>query len=174
MIDISKFKPNTVYVTYIASTPEKVWEALTSPEFTKQYFIGLEIDVEPKTGGDFFLRRPDGTVHVSGKVLEWLPPKRFSTTCKTVGIPAFAEFPERITAYEIEQVGEAVRLTMTESHSWDVPDEVLASSRMGWPAILSNLKSVLETGKPMTIPMSPPPGAMEAIKKAVAEKPWLK
>ena len=173
-MDRSKFKPNTVYVTYIASTPEKVWEALTSPEFTKQYFIGLAIDVEPKSGGDFFLRAPDGRVHVSGKVLEWLPPKRFSCTCRTVGIAEFAELPERITAYEIEQVGEAVRLTMTESHSWDVPEAALASSRMGWPAILSNLKSVLETGKPMVIKMSPPPGAMEAIKKVAAEKPWLK
>ena len=64
MIDIAKFKPKTVYVTYIASTPEKVWEALTRPEFTRQYFSGFAIDVEPREGGAFLLLAPDGSVHV--------------------------------------------------------------------------------------------------------------
>jgi len=50
------FKPRTVYVTYIASTPEKVWQALTDPAFTRQYFKGFNVDVEPRTGGAF--RRP--------------------------------------------------------------------------------------------------------------------
>ena len=54
MTDITKFKPNTVYVIYIASTPEKVWQALTDPAFTRQYFGGFSIDVEPKVGGAFF------------------------------------------------------------------------------------------------------------------------
>jgi uncharacterized protein YndB with AHSA1/START domain len=174
MADISKFKPNTVYVIYIASTPEKVWEALTSPEFTQQYFFGFTIDVQPKSGGDFFLRYPDGRVHISGKVLDWSPPKRFSCTWTTEGVTEFAELPECIITYEIEQVGDALRLTMTESHNWDIPEAILAGGRMGWPAILSNLKSVLETGKAMDIKMGPPPEMLEAVKKAVAEKPWLK
>ena len=63
---------------------------------------------------------------------------------------------------------------MTESHSWDVPPAILAGGQSGWPAILSNLKSVLETGKPMAIEMAPPPGFMEAVVKAVSEKPWLR
>jgi uncharacterized protein YndB with AHSA1/START domain len=53
-----KFVPNTVYVTYIASTPEKVWEALTRAEFTRQYFFGHSIEVEAKVGGNFILRAP--------------------------------------------------------------------------------------------------------------------
>jgi len=174
MADVSKFKPNTVYVTYIASTPAKVWEALTSPEFTQQYFFGFTIDVQLKSGGDFFLRYPDGRVHVSGKVLEWLPPQRFSCTWLVEGMAEFSELPECIVTYDIVQVGEAVRLTMTEFHNWDIPEAILAGGRMGWPAILSNLKSVLETGKAMAIKMGPPPEMMEAVKKAVAEKPWRK
>ncbi len=67
MTDISQFKPKTVYVTYIASTPEKVWQALTEAEFSRQYFFGFTIDVEPKTGGAFYYRYPDGRVHISGK-----------------------------------------------------------------------------------------------------------
>ena len=174
MVGIGKFKPNTVYVTYIASTPEKVWQALTSAEFTRQYFFGLAIDVEPKTGGKFFIRYPDGNVHISGKVLEWTPPRRFSCTWLVEGMKEFAGLPECIVTYDIEPVGEAVRLIMTESHDWDVPDAILAGGRSGWPAILSNLKSVLETGKPMAIKMGPPPEMIEAVRQAVATKPWLK
>lgn len=68
----------------------------------------------------------------------------------------------------------ACRLTMTEAHSWDVPDAILSGGRSGWPAILSGLKSLLETGKPLQIAMAPPPGFLEAVKQAVKAKPWVK
>jgi uncharacterized protein YndB with AHSA1/START domain len=173
MVDASKFKPNTVYVTYIAATPEKVWQALTSAEFTRQYFAGFAIEVEPRKGGSFFLRYPDGRVHMSGRVVEWNPPRRFSCTWLVEGMPEFRELPECLVTYEIEQAGGAVKLTTTEAHSWDVPDTILAGGRAGWPAILSSLKSVLETGKPLDIKMAPPEGIVEAVKRAVAEKAWL-
>jgi uncharacterized protein YndB with AHSA1/START domain len=174
MADVPKFKPNTVYVTYIAATPEKVWQALTSAEFTRQYFVGFAIEVEAREGGAFFLRYPDGRVHMSGRVVEWNPPRRFSCTWLVEGMPEFRELPECLVTYEIEQVGDAVKLTMTESHSWDVPDDILAGGRAGWPAILSSLKSVLETGKPLDIKMAPPEGMVEAVKRAVVEKAWLR
>jgi len=174
MVDVSRFKPNTVYVTYIASTPEKVWQALTDPAFTKQYFGGLAVDVEPRAGGAFFLRYPDGGVHMSGRVTEWSPPRRFSCTWTVEGMADFRELPECLVTYEIEQTGGAVKLTMTEAHSWNVPDAILAGGRSGWPAILSSLKSVLETGKPLDIKMAPPAALMEAVKQAVAGKAWLK
>jgi hypothetical protein len=63
---------------------------------------------------------------------------------------------------------------MTESHSWDIPDAILAGGQQGWPAILSGLKSLLETGKAPKLEMAPPAGFMEAVKAAVARKPWLK
>lgn len=168
-----QFKPATVYMTYIATTPEKVFQALTDPAFSRLYFFGFIVSVEPKTGGMFTLLYPDGRTHVSGKVLDWSPPRRFACTWTVEGMPGFSELPECIVAYDIEQAGEAVRLTMTESHSWDVPPAILAGGQSGWPAILSNLKSVLETGNPMTIQMAPPPGFIEAVQKAVADRPWL-
>lgn len=174
MTDLARFKPKTVYVTYIASTPEKVWDALTRPEFTTQYFAGFAVDVEPKQGGAFFLRYPDGRVHISGRVIEWAPPRRFSCTWLIEGMPDFQGLPESLVTYEIEQAGGAVKLTMTEAHFWAVPDEVLAGGRSGWPAILSSLKSVLETGKALDIKMEPPAELVEAVKQAVATKPWLK
>lgn len=174
MIDISKFKPKTVYVTYIAATPEAVWQALTDPAFTRQYFVGFSVEVEPKAGGTFKMLYPDGRTHIGGQVVEWSPPRRFACTWVVEGMADFAELPACIVTYEIEPAGEAVRLTMTEAHSWDVPEAILAGGRGGWPAILSSLKSVLETGKPLAIQMSPPPEMMDAVKKAAAERPWLK
>ena len=172
-MDVSKFKPNTVYVTYIACTPERVWQALTDPAFTRQYFGGFAVDVEPREGGAFFLRYPDGRVHMSGRVIAWSPPHRFSCTWLVEGVPDFRELPECLVTYEIEQASGAVKLTMTEAHSWDVPDAILAGGRAGWPAILSSLKSMLETGKPLEIKMAPPEGMMEAVKQAAAAKAWV-
>jgi uncharacterized protein YndB with AHSA1/START domain len=174
MIDVAKFKPKTVYVTYIAAPPEKVWQALIDPAFTRQYFGNFSIDVEPRAGGQFFLRYPDGRVHMSGEVVEWSPPRRFSCTWIVEGMAEFRELPVCIVTYDIEQAGGAVRLTMTEAHSWDVPDAIMEGGRTGWPAILSSLKSVLETGKPLDVKLEPPAGMVEAVRKAVAEKPWLK
>ena len=167
-----KFVPNTVYVTYIASTAEQVWEALTSAEFTRKYFGGFAIEVEPRQGGTFLLRYPDGRVHMSGRVVEWSPPRRFSCTWRVEGMPDLRELPECLVTYDIEQAGGSVKLTMTEAHSWKVPDEILAGGRTGWPAILSSLKSVLETGKSLDIKLEPPREMMEAVKEAVAKKPW--
>jgi len=168
MVDVSKFKPKTVYVTYIAATPERVWQALTQPEFTKQYFAGFAIDVEPREGGAFRMLYPDGRVHIAGRVIEWSPPRRFACTWVVEGMAEFRDLPECLVTYEIEPAGESVRLTMTEAHSWDVPDDLLSGGRAGWPAILSSLKSVLETGKPLRLKMEPPKemmAAMERLKK---------
>lgn len=64
---------------------------------------------------------------------------------------------------------------MMEQHSWDIPEAILAGGRAGWPKILSSLKSVLETGKPVAMKMEgPPPGMAEAVRKALVEKPWTK
>ena len=73
--------------------------------------------------------------------------------------------------YEIAQAGDAVRLTMTESHERDLADDILSGGRAGWPAILSSLKSVLETGKPLAVKMEPPLKMLEALKKLGIETP---
>jgi uncharacterized protein YndB with AHSA1/START domain len=159
------FKPRTVYVTYIAATPEKVWQALISSEFTRKYFWELDIELEPKLGGAFALKLPDGKVHVRGKVVAWDPPRKLAVTWKVEWPEEFSKLPECVVTYEIAQAGEAVRLTMTESHSWNVPEAILSGGRMGWPVVLSSLKSLLETGKPLAIKMEPPKDMIEAIRK---------
>ena len=175
MIDAAKFSPKTGYVTYIAATPEKVWEALTDPAFSRQYFYGFAIEIEPKPGGRFRMLWPDGRVHISGEVVEWSPPRRFVCSWR-VEISEFGELPVCLVAYDLALSGGAVRLTLTESHSWDVPAAILKGGQDGWPKILSSLKSLIETGKPLAFDPKegPPPGFIEAVKKAAAEKPWLK
>jgi uncharacterized protein YndB with AHSA1/START domain len=162
---MSEFKPKTVYVTYIASTPEKVWEALTRSEFTKQYFFGRSIEIEPHAGGAFILRMPDGRVDVKGTVVTWDPPHRLAVTWLVDWIKDMRDLPECLVSYDIAQAGDAVRLTMTEAHQWEVPDDLLSGGRAGWPAILSSLKSVLETGKPLSIKMEPPKEMMAALQR---------
>lgn len=168
-----QFTPKTVYVTYIDAAPEKVWQALIDPAFTRQYFFGFASDIEPRQGGSFRLLAPDGSTHVSGEVAEWSPPRRLAVTWRVAGMKDFGELPECLVSYDIEQAGGSVRLTMMESHSWDVPEAILEGGAAGWPKILSSLKSVLETGEPLSIETAMPVGFMEAVKKAVAEKPWL-
>lgn len=175
MVEVGRFKPRTVYVTYIAASAEKVWQALIDPAFTRQYFFGFAVDIEPRAGGVFKLLAPDGSTHVSGEVTEWSPPHRLCVTWRVAGMKDFAELPECLVGYDVVPMGESVQVTMTESHSWEVPEAILRGGESGWPKILSGLKSVLETGKPLSIAGGGmPEGFLEAVKKAVAEKPWLK
>jgi uncharacterized protein YndB with AHSA1/START domain len=161
----TKFVPKTVYVTYIGPTSEKVWEALTKAEFTRQYFFGRSVEIDPRVGGDFILRMPDGRIDVKGNVVECDPPRRLSVTWRVEWIEEMRKLPECLVTFQIDPLGEAVRLTMTESHQLDVPDEILAGGRQGWPLILSSLKSLLETGKPIVVKLEPPKEMLEAVKR---------
>ncbi|MET4389953.1 uncharacterized protein YndB with AHSA1/START domain [Bradyrhizobium sp. F1.4.3] len=161
---LDQFKPLTVYTIYIASTPEKVWEALTSAEFTRKYFFGNAVEVEPRLGGAFIVRTPDGAVHISGEVLAYDPPKKLSVTFNVNWPELIEKLGPTLVTYDIEPVGDAVRLTMSEGHDRPLSDDILAGGRSGWPAILSGLKSLLETGKAPQIKMAPPAQMLAALK----------
>ena len=163
-MDITNFKPTLVYTIYIASTPGKVWQALTSAEFSRQYFFGNSVEIDLKVGGAFIVRTPDGALHISGEVIECEPEKKLTVTFN-VNWPALIEkLGQTLVTYEIEQAGEAVRLTLTEAHERELSDDILSGGRQGWPAILSSLKSVLETGKSLTVKMAPPQRMLDALK----------
>ena len=164
-MNIDNFKPAIVYTIYIASTPNKVWEALTSAEFSRKYFSGFAIEAELRAGGSFIARAPDGSVHIGGEVIECDPPKKLTVTWN-VNWPALVEkLGPTLVSYEIEQSGETVRLTMMQSHDRPIDDDILSGGRAGWPAILSSLKSLLETGDALVIQMEPPQRMLAALKK---------
>ena len=149
---IDDFKPMTVYTIYIASTPEKVWEALTRSEFSRKYFFGNSVEIDLRVGGAYIVRTPEGALHISGEVIECVAPRKLTVTFNVNWPELIEKLGPTLVSYEIEQAGEAVRLTMTESHDRALDDDILSGGRQGWPAILSSLKSLLETGQPLEIP----------------------
>jgi len=164
MVDIAHFKPTLVYAIYIASTPEKVWQALTSAEFSKNYFFGNAVEVEPRVGGAFIVRTGDGALHISGEVIAYDPPKKLTVSFNVNWPELIEKLGPTLVSYEIEQAGSAVRLTMTEAHDRPISDDIVSGGRQGWPAIMSSLKSLLETGVPLTVEMAPPDRMLEALK----------
>jgi len=156
--EIEMTTESTVYVTYIRSTPQKVWAALTSSEFTTQFFFGHSVESDWKTGSPWLLRKPDGAVNVKGVIRESDPPRKLAISWNLVGPKELQDLPESIVTYELEMVGDdVVRLTMTEAHPTPIPANLLEGGRRGWPMILCGLKSLLETGKPLNIPKPQPP-----------------
>jgi uncharacterized protein YndB with AHSA1/START domain len=164
-MNIDTFKPAIVYTIYIASTPEKVWQALTTAELSRKYFFGNAVEVDLKVGGAYIVRTPDGALHISGEVIECDPLRRLTVTFN-VNWPALIEkLGPTLVTYEIEQAGDAVKLTLLQSHDRPISDDILSGGRQGWPAILSSLKSVLETGNPLSVQMAPPQRMLDALKE---------
>jgi uncharacterized protein YndB with AHSA1/START domain len=111
------------------------------------------------------VRTPDGSLHISGEVIECVPPRKLTVTFN-VNWPALIEkLGPTLVTYEIEPAGDAVRLTLIEAHDRTIDDDILSGGRQGWPAILSSLKSLLETGNPLVVKMAPPQRMLEALKK---------
>jgi uncharacterized protein YndB with AHSA1/START domain len=138
---ISKF----VYVTYIRTTAEKLWQALTEPEFTRQYWYGMHQESEWTAGSSWKLATPSGKIGDAGEVLEADRPRRLVLKWQhQIMAELKAEGLSRAT-YELEPMGETVKLTVT--HEMPVADsKFIAQVSTGWPTILSSLKSLLETG----------------------------
>ena len=137
-----------VYVIYIASTPQIVWNALLDGEFTRQYWEHENVS-DWKPGSSWEHRRLDDarTVDVLGEVLESRAPHRLVITWAEPRDKAVRDRHSRV-AFDIEAVGEMVRLTVTHD-DLEAGSEMDRSIRVGWPRVLSSLKSLLETGKPL-------------------------
>ncbi|CAM5281477.1 ArsR/SmtB family transcription factor [Streptomyces aurantiogriseus] len=144
-------KPTFVYVTYIASTPEKVWDALTDADLTAAYWGHSNVS-DWQAGSRWEHVRTDGSgiADVVGTVVESERPTRLVTTWASPDEEGQEDRHSRVT-FDIRQHADIVRLTVTHE---DLPTERdLADVSLGWPAVLSNLKSLLETGR--TLPQEP-------------------
>jgi len=142
-------KPEFVYVTYIETTPEKLWDALTKSEFTRKYWFDTEVRSDWKVGSPFALVMGGKTTD-TGEILEADRPRRLSYTFKHELYEAMRE-PATKVAFTIEPYGNLVKLTVTHEDFIE-GSKLLGAVSTGWPAILSGLKSMLETGKPLAIP----------------------
>jgi uncharacterized protein YndB with AHSA1/START domain len=143
---MSDAKTEFVYVTYISSTPQKVWDAITNPEFTRQYWArNIASDWKPGSKWDMVTIDGTDTINITGEVLEHRPPSRLVLSWVSPENLGNKSEYSRVT-FEIETLGEVVRLNV-------VHDQLNAGSEMakgisgGWPMVLSGLKSLLETGR---------------------------
>ncbi len=139
-------KSEFVYVTYIRTTPEKLWRALTEPEFTRKFWVATVQECEWKVGAPWKLLAPDGRVADAGEVLEIDLPRKLVLSWQNHLFPEMtAEGFSRMT-YELQAMGGTAKLTVT--HTMDMPDSMtIKAVSKGWPGILASLKSLLETGE---------------------------
>ncbi|MEO8062389.1 MAG: SRPBCC family protein [Pseudomonadota bacterium] len=133
------------YVTYIRTTPEKLWSALTEPAFIKQYWFGMDADSSFKKGAPWKLVSDEGQVFDDGSIVESDPPRRLVIRWQHRIKPELAAEGESLCTMELEPSAGSVRLAITHSIERD-PSKFIEAVSGGWPKIMSNLKSLLETG----------------------------
>jgi uncharacterized protein YndB with AHSA1/START domain len=139
-------KSSFVYVTYIRAAPEELWKALTTTEFIRKYWFDMSLETSWEVGAPWRLVFPDGRLADLGEIVEMDPPRRLVLRWRNQWKPEFAAEGETLCTMEIEPVEGAVKLTV--SHTMARPDsKLIAAVSGGWPHILSNLKSLLETGE---------------------------
>jgi uncharacterized protein YndB with AHSA1/START domain len=137
-----------IYVTYIRTTQEKLWTALREPEFTRQYFFGVTLESEWTPDSAWRMVGADGKVTDSGNVVEIDPPRRLVLSWRNEFRPELkAEGYSRAT-FDLETQGDMVKLTVVHEIGKQA-SKLIEAVGGGWPIILSSLKSLLETGKPL-------------------------
>jgi len=154
-----------VYVTYIRTTSQKVWTALTEAEFMKQYWFGIHCESQWTAGSSWRLVHSDGRIAAAGEIAEAEPPKRLVIRWQDQMRPELKAEGVSHCTMELESNGSAAKLTITHSIERE-PSNLIALVSSSWPKVISNLKSLLETGS--TVLQDPFPAksaASEALKK---------
>jgi uncharacterized protein YndB with AHSA1/START domain len=138
--------PSTfVYVTYIRTTPEKLWSALTDAEFMKKYWFGNRCESEWTAGAVWKLVSSDGVLMDAGEIIESDPPRRLVIRWQHQNKPDLKAEGPSVCTMDLEQSAGAVKLTITHNIEREKSKLIEAVSN-GWPKVISNLKSLMETG----------------------------
>lgn len=139
-------KSTFVYVTYIRTTPERLWSALTDDtEFMKQYWFGTHCESQWIAGSSWEMVQQDGSITDSGEIIEADPPRRLVIRWQHQSRPELKAEGASICTIELEPSGTAIKLSITHTIEQESSKLIDAVSG-GWPKIMSNLKSLLETG----------------------------
>lgn len=134
-----------VFVTVIARPPSDVWKALTSPEFTKQYWHSTRVQCDFQTGSRIEFLHADGSVGLEGKILTVQRPVELSYTWRFPNIPDAKDESDSRVIFKLEEIPQGTKLTVVHDQ---FPDNsvVEAIVEEGWPLVLGGLKTLLETG----------------------------
>jgi uncharacterized protein YndB with AHSA1/START domain len=141
-------KPSYVYVTYIETSAEQLWQALTDGDFTERYWFGHRISSDWKTDSSYRFAK-DGQPTVEGKVISFDPMQRLAYSWENRKPEAAGEGASRVT-FDLEPRGKVIKLTVTHDELGE-DGKTLRDISGGWPMVLSNLKSLLETGRTIEI-----------------------
>jgi len=146
-------KAEFVYTTYIETTAEKLWHALTDGDFTERYWFGHRVTSDWKVGSTYGFKN-QGKPTVEGKVLVSDPPRRLAYTWNNRKEVAKGEGTSRVT-FDLEPRGKVIKLTVTHD---ELEEKTLRDISGGWPMVIASLKSMLETGNalPLELPAQSP------------------
>ena len=145
---IENGKPKFVYVIYIASTVERVWQALTDPKLTERYWFGYRLASDWKVGSHYVVDKDGVPPFDKGIVLECDPPRRLSYTWHPQYPDVLHEPHSRVT-FELVPFDNEVQLTVIHDE-FEEGSKVFGGISGGWPKVLSSLKSLLERGQGLT------------------------
>jgi uncharacterized protein YndB with AHSA1/START domain len=137
-----------VYVSYIGTTPEKLWSALTDARFIRQYWFGVHGESQWTPGASWKSVSPQGQILDSGEIVEAEPPRRLVIRWQNQFKPELQAEGESLCTMELEPSGTAVKLTITHTIERQ-PSKLIDAVSGGWPKVICNLKSLLETGSPV-------------------------
>jgi len=138
-------KSTYVYVSYIRTTPEKLWKALTDAQFIKQYWFGMRCESDWSPGSAWRLVAEDGQVWDAGEIVEAVPARRLVIRWQHMNKPELKAEGASLCTMELEPSGSAVKLSITHTIERE-PSKLIVAVSGGWPKVISNLKSLLETG----------------------------
>jgi len=134
-----------VYVTYIRTTPEKLWSALTDVELMQQYWFGVHCESTWTAGTSWTMLYPDGRITDTGEIVEAVPLRRMVIRWQHQDKPELKAEGESRCTMELEPRGPAVKFSLTHTIERE-PSKFIAAVSGAWPMVISNLKSLLETG----------------------------
>jgi uncharacterized protein YndB with AHSA1/START domain len=141
-------KSTFVYVTYIRATPQKLWSALTDVEFMKQYWFGCHCESRWTAGSPWKMVYPDGRITDAGEIVEAEPSRRLVIRWQHQNKPELKAEGDSRCAMELEPIGSAVKFSIIHTIDRE-PSQCINAVSVGWPKVISNLKSLLETGSPV-------------------------
>ncbi len=138
-------KSTFVYVTYIRTTPEKLWSALTEVEVMKQYWFGVRCESRWTAGSSWNMVYPDGRITDAGEIVEAEPTRRLVIRWQHQNKPELKAEGGSLCTMELEHSGSAVKFSLTHTIERE-PSKFIAAVSAAWPMVIANLKSLLETG----------------------------
>ena len=143
-------KPEHVYATYIKTTPERLWQALTDGTMTKKYYFAGTVTSDWKNGSAYRFIGPKGELQIEGKVVEANPPHKLVTTFNAVWDEDVKKDKASMVAFEIEPMGEVCKLTVSHT-GFEGETATYHQVVGGWALIVASMKSLLETGEPLSV-----------------------